>query len=277
MTTQFDINALAAPSQRGGGGRNPPALPRARPTATVRTKTSAIDLVTEADEAAERFIKAGMEAVLPGALFIGEESVAAEPTLLAETGARPTLPSIVDPIDGTFNFAAGVPLFGVMAAVVSGGETIAGVIYDPMGDDFVLAEKGAGAWQTGGDRPAVRLKAAGAGCARGDDRHGLDRLPAGREAGARDGQSRQGRLLLELPLRGARIPHLRRRAPALSDVQQADALGPSRRHADQPGGRRLCRPLRRLRPIEPRHVEGGLLLAPDRESWDMMRREIFVD
>ncbi len=122
-------------------------LPRFRrlDAGMVRQKSEAIDLVTEADERAEQFLKAGMDGAVPGALFVGEESVAADPPLLGRL-ASADLAVVVDPVDGTANFAAGLPLFAVMAAVVSKGETVAGVIYDPMGDDWLVAEKGSGAW-----------------------------------------------------------------------------------------------------------------------------------
>jgi fructose-1,6-bisphosphatase/inositol monophosphatase family enzyme len=126
----------------------------------VRQKTEAIDLVTEADEEAERYIKAAVEKLVPGALFVGEESVAKHPHLLdALNGA--TLAVVVDPVDGTANFAAGLPLFAVMASVVRNGETVAGVIYDPMGDDFVMAEKGSGAFMRFPDsKRDIRLQVA---------------------------------------------------------------------------------------------------------------------
>lgn len=112
--------------------------------ADIREKTSATDLVTEADEAAERFIARECRSLMPDALFVGEESVAADPALLDRLNEA-DLAIVVDPIDGTANFAAGVPLFAVMMAIVSRGETVAGLIYDPLGDDCMLAEKGAGA------------------------------------------------------------------------------------------------------------------------------------
>lgn len=111
----------------------------------VRQKSEAIDLVTEADEEAERFIKVEVAKLAPGALFVGEESVAQQPRLLDALNDA-ALAVVVDPVDGTANFAAGLPLFAVMASVVRNGETIAGIIYDPMGDDFVMAEKGSGAF-----------------------------------------------------------------------------------------------------------------------------------
>ena len=108
-------------------------LPRFRRLGSgdVRSKSEPADLVTEADEAAERLIRRAIETLAPGALFIGEESVAADPALLGKL-ADAEFAIIVDPVDGTFNFASGIPAFGVMASVVWKGETVAGVIYDPI-------------------------------------------------------------------------------------------------------------------------------------------------
>lgn len=144
MTAAIDIAALANLLQEAAVAE---ILPRFRNLGEgdVRMKTEAIDLVTEADEAAERLIRKGVKALLPDALFIGEEAVAADPTLLGNL-AGADLAVVVDPIDGTFNFAAGLTLFGVMLAVVSKGETVAGVIYDPIGNDWALVEKGSGSW-----------------------------------------------------------------------------------------------------------------------------------
>jgi fructose-1,6-bisphosphatase/inositol monophosphatase family enzyme len=138
-------------------------LPRFRrlDASMIRQKTEAIDLVTEADEEAERFIKAELEKLAPDALFVGEESVAADPGLL-DRFDRASLAVVVDPVDGTANFAAGLPLYAVMAAVVSRGETVAGIIFDPMGDDWVMAEKGGGAWLRRPDGSQVGLKVAAA-------------------------------------------------------------------------------------------------------------------
>lgn len=111
----------------------------------VRMKSEAIDLVTEADEAAERLIRDGIAEIMPDALFIGEEAVAADPALLGKL-AGADLAVVVDPIDGTFNFASGLALFGVMLSVVSKGETVAGLIYDPIGNDWAIVEKGSGSW-----------------------------------------------------------------------------------------------------------------------------------
>ena len=106
----------------------------------------------------------------------------------------------------------------LMAAVVSGGETVAGIIYDPMGDDWIMAEKGGGAWLRRPDGEAVRLQVGRAAAAAGDGRHGLGRLHARRHRGRSAAEYRQGAAGLELPLRRPRIPHLRLRPRASSSA-----------------------------------------------------------
>jgi fructose-1,6-bisphosphatase/inositol monophosphatase family enzyme len=154
----FDVDALMTILRDAAKAE---ILPRFRrlDTSMVRQKTEAIDLVTEADEEAERMIKARVAELAPEALFVGEESVAADPSLLERLGGA-ELAVVVDPVDGTANFAAGLPLFAVMASVVRKGETVAGIIYDPMGDDWFVAEKGAGAFMKRPDGGSERLKVA---------------------------------------------------------------------------------------------------------------------
>jgi fructose-1,6-bisphosphatase/inositol monophosphatase family enzyme len=136
-------------------------IPRFRKLAAgdVRMKNGPLDIVTEADEAAERMITRRLLARFPGALIVGEEATAADPSLLDGLDAA-ELAFVVDPIDGTSNYAAGLPLFGVMAAAVIGGEVVASVIYDPMGDDTALALRGEGAWLEGPDAVRVDLRVA---------------------------------------------------------------------------------------------------------------------
>lgn len=115
------------------------------PANAVRTKSGPLDLVTVADEAAEAAITAGLEQQFPGAIVVGEEATSANPDLLGKL-ADADLAFVVDPIDGTANFAAGVPLFGVMAAAIAHGEVIAAAIHDPISDDTAAAMRGEGAW-----------------------------------------------------------------------------------------------------------------------------------
>lgn len=113
--------------------------------ADLRTKSGPLDPVTVADEAAERALTAGLHAMFPDVVIIGEEAVSAEPRLMAAlSGTKPVF--VIDPIDGTQNYAAGLPLFGVMIALIEGDETRAGLIYDPIRDDTVVAMAGQGAF-----------------------------------------------------------------------------------------------------------------------------------
>ena len=100
----------------------------------VRSKIGPLDPVTVADEAAERALNAGFKELFPGDDVMGEEAASADPALLQRLQA-PGRVWIIDPIDGTANYAAGLPLFGVMAALVEEDRVLAGFIYDPMGDD----------------------------------------------------------------------------------------------------------------------------------------------
>jgi fructose-1,6-bisphosphatase/inositol monophosphatase family enzyme len=122
-------------------------LPRFRRLATgaVRMKSGPLDLVTDADEAAERVITAGLLARFQGCVVVGEEACAADPEVLGRL-AGADLAFVVDPVDGTANFAAGIPLFGCMAAAVVRGEIVAAWIHDPLGDDTAMALRGEGAW-----------------------------------------------------------------------------------------------------------------------------------
>lgn len=124
----------------------------------VREKTGPLDLVTEADEAAERFITAGLARRFPGAVVVGEEATAADPSRLGLL-AKADVAFVVDPVDGTANFAAGLPLFGVMAAAIIRGEVVAAAIHDPVGGDTAFALRGEGAWidGVGGQRTDLRV------------------------------------------------------------------------------------------------------------------------
>jgi fructose-1,6-bisphosphatase/inositol monophosphatase family enzyme len=125
----------------------------------VRMKSSVFDPVTEADEAAERFITAALLRRFPGALIVGEEATASDPSLLQRLGDA-ELAFTVDPIDGTRNFVAGLPLFGVMAAAIHRGRIVAGAIHDPICGDTVHAFRGQGAFLSGPGHEPRRLHVA---------------------------------------------------------------------------------------------------------------------
>lgn len=122
-------------------------LPRFRNLASgeIRQKSSAIDLVTDADEGAERLIAAALLKAFPGCTVIGEEAASKDPAVLDHLSDA-DLAFIVDPVDGTKNFASGLTLFAVMAAVTARGEVVAGIIHDPIGRDWAMTVRGEGAW-----------------------------------------------------------------------------------------------------------------------------------
>ena len=104
------------------------------------------DLVTIVDKAAERYLIDALTDVVPGAAFIGEEGVADNPSLLDSLVVAPAA-WLIDPIDGTKNFAQGDPDFGVMLAFVEAGRTRASWMAVPAAEPAgytVVAELGVG-------------------------------------------------------------------------------------------------------------------------------------
>ncbi|MEU0569186.1 inositol monophosphatase family protein [Nonomuraea sp. NPDC005983] len=126
----------ACEAARAAGPRLRKAF-RSRPQ--VATKRDFHDPVTEHDKAAEDTIRNVINMRRPGSVIVGEEG--------GVTGEG-DLTWYVDPIDGTANFAAGLPFFCVSIAVAVRGELVAGVVYDPVRDDEFSATT-AGAWCNG--------------------------------------------------------------------------------------------------------------------------------
>jgi len=116
------------------------------------TKEDPLDLVTAADRAAEEALTERLPELVPGSLVVGEEAVAADPSVLERLrGGAPTW--VVDPLDGTKNFAAGHGPFGTMVALVERGTLLAAGIYFIEGDRMFLAERGLGAFCNGARIP----------------------------------------------------------------------------------------------------------------------------
>jgi fructose-1,6-bisphosphatase/inositol monophosphatase family enzyme len=136
-------------------------LPRFRrlPPGSVRTKSGPLDLVTDADEAAEARITRALDTAFPGCLVLGEEAAAHDPGLIPRLAGAP-FAIVLDPIDGTSNFAAGLPLFGVMAAVVEHGKTTAAIILDPIVNSYSGALLGHGATEVAADGSTAPLQVA---------------------------------------------------------------------------------------------------------------------
>jgi myo-inositol-1(or 4)-monophosphatase len=106
-----------------------------------------IDLVTEIDRLSEDYILGEISRKFPGHSIMAEES--------GDTNGSTEHLWIVDPLDGTVNYAHGVPLFSVAIAYAHRGALTLGAVYDPMRDEMFLAEKGCGSWLNG--RP-LRVK-----------------------------------------------------------------------------------------------------------------------
>jgi fructose-1,6-bisphosphatase/inositol monophosphatase family enzyme len=273
MTWKVDVTALADLLRQAAKAE---ILPRFRRLGSgdVRAKSEATDLVTEADEQAERMIKAEVARLWPEALFIGEETVAADPGLLRMLEGA-DLAIIIDPVDGTFNFASGIPAFGVMASVVAGGETVAGIIYDPMGDDWVMAEKGGGAWLRRPDGGAERLSAAAPVA--------LEDMVGMASAGYLPREKRAEVLANLAKVRfvcNYRCAAHEYRAFAGGHVHYLmyNKLMPW----DHLAGTLICEEAGAYAahfdgsPYLPHHFGGGLLVAPDKASWEVLRREVFT-
>ena len=133
-------------------------LPRFRrlDPSMIETKSGPFDLVTEADIAAEAVLAQHVATLMPEALFVGEESVSADAALLDRFAAA-ELSVVVDPVDGTGNFASDLAVFGMILAVVHKGDTVFGVLYDPIMDDWIYGVRGQGAWFQRPGETRVRL------------------------------------------------------------------------------------------------------------------------
>ncbi|HKJ25068.1 MAG TPA: inositol monophosphatase family protein, partial [Myxococcota bacterium] len=131
------ILALAVRLAREAG-----ALQRARwgTELEIGTKSADVDLVTEVDRACEEIVVAAVQKERPG------------DAILAEEGGLRDVPGapwrwVVDPLDGTTNFAHGYPCFGVSIGVELEGRAVVGVVYNPILDELYHAVRGGGAFR----------------------------------------------------------------------------------------------------------------------------------
>ncbi|MCA9270986.1 MAG: inositol monophosphatase [Planctomycetales bacterium] len=109
----------------------------------IRTK-SANNLVTDADIEAEQTVAQAIRAAFPDHALLGEEGLA------GDVSAEHLW--VIDPLDGTNNFAHRIPHFAVSIAYYHRGQPMCGAIYNPARGDWFTAARGHGAWA--GDRPA---------------------------------------------------------------------------------------------------------------------------
>jgi myo-inositol-1(or 4)-monophosphatase len=158
MSLEHDLETLAIDIAREAG-----ELARTRReegVAIAATKSALADIVTEADREVEALIRARLKAARPDDGFLGEETG-------AESGAS-GVTWVVDPIDGTVNYAYGIPTYAVSIAAVRGEptpgewEALAGVVYTPVIGELFHAARGEGAW-LGAHRLAVNPEVGPAG------------------------------------------------------------------------------------------------------------------
>jgi len=144
MTELLDLAIRAA---RAGGAILRDGVNNAH---DIRYKEGEYNLVTEIDTRSEREIIGMIHTEHPDHTFLAEESGAA--------ATQSEYRWIIDPLDGTVNYAHGLPVFCVSIALEVGGKIILGVIYHPMLDELFTAEKNAGAFLNG-KRIAVSCEA----------------------------------------------------------------------------------------------------------------------
>lgn len=108
---------------------------------SVSHKSTTLDLVTDVDLLSEQYIKEKIAAHYPKHQILAEES--------GHQQADSEYRWLVDPLDGTTNYAHGYPCFAVSLALEQSGEIILGVVYDPIHDELFAAERGHGATLNG--------------------------------------------------------------------------------------------------------------------------------
>ncbi len=230
------------------------------------------EVVTIADTETERVLSERFRSLLPGSYVVGEEAVSADPAVMdLLEGPEPVW--VIDPIDGTSNYASGKPVFAVMVALVVAGETRNAWIHDPIGARCLTAEQGAGAWMSG-QRLAVKESVAAS------DMSGT--LHASQYA---------------LPDTAAKIKANREKVQALPSLRCAGheylRLATAQMHfslftrlmpwdhvagcliQEEAGGVALCfdgTPYTALR-----HQEKGLLIAPSKDAWLELQATLLAD
>jgi len=105
---------------------------------SIEKKAGPNDLVTEVDKASEALIMQIIRESFPDHFILSEE--------IGEVKMDSSYKWIIDPIDGTVNFANGIPLCCVSIGVEKDGEMIMGAVYNPMMQEFYFAERGQGAY-----------------------------------------------------------------------------------------------------------------------------------
>ncbi|NKK76631.1 inositol monophosphatase family protein [Rhizobium leguminosarum] len=240
--------------------------------ADVSEKTSAIDLVTQADVLAEQRITAALRERFPAALVVGEEAYDADRSVVPAL-ADAELAFVIDPVDGTFNFAAGLPVFGTMLAVTVRGETVAGIIHDPVLGDTVTAIKGAGTVLTRQDGQSTKLQVA--------EPASLNQMVGGMSWGHMDEPNRSricanmAKIRMTFAFNCSAYEYWMVASGKLHFIGHTklmpwDHLAGVLAHQEAGGHTAKFDGT----PYRPGETVGGIISAPDKESWQLIRREI---
>lgn len=145
MTGKEELAAIARSVALGAGrlvlqtGRRRPS--RAALVEDATRKSSATDLATKSDRAAERFIVEQLRALRPNDGILGEEG--------SRDAGTSGMTWLVDPIDGTTNFVYDFPAWTVSIAVADENGAIAGAVYEPVRDECFVAARGGGSTLNG--------------------------------------------------------------------------------------------------------------------------------
>jgi fructose-1,6-bisphosphatase/inositol monophosphatase family enzyme len=241
----------------------------------ISEKSGPMDLVTVADEAAEQRLTVGLQRLFPGCAVVGEEGATRDMTLLQQVSTAP-LCFVVDPIDGTYNFASGLPLFGVIVAVIAAGRTVGALIHDPVGDDTAMALAGEGAWMEcpDGTRTPLHVAAPAAPAAMSgaiswrympEPRRSLvcSRLPRAGSSWDYRCAAHQYRLMAGGHCHYSVYNRLLPWDHAAGVLLHAEAGG----YAAMLDGSAY----------DPAVMEGGMICAPDRASWAALRTVLFEE
>lgn len=237
--------------------------------AGVREKTGPTDLVTLADEAGERALTPLLADLLPGSTVLGEEAVSVDKSILDRVhGDAPVW--IIDPVDGTLNFANGRPLFAVIVALVCRGETLAGWIHDPCDGRMATAVKGQGAWLNGARvhvAPPVPLREmVGALSTR------FCAEPLGRQLEERGKALGERVCLASAAQEYLRLLEGRSHFSVYHRLMPWDHAAGVLLHAEAGGYSALLDGT----PYRATTLGGGVMLAPDRASWQALHAHLFA-
>ncbi|WP_296085474.1 inositol monophosphatase family protein [uncultured Agrobacterium sp.] len=266
-----DVDFLVATVADAGASE---IMPRFRnlSASAISEKTSAVDLVTEADILAEQRITAALLQRFPSAHIVGEEAYDADRSVIPALRDAP-LAFVIDPVDGTFNFASGFPAFGTLLAVTVKGETVAGIIHDPVMGDSIVSVKGAGAVLKRENGSEAKMRVAEAvgltdmvGIFSWGHSH-PDRRPMI--------AANMAKTKMALSLNCSAHEYWLVAAGKLHFIGHEklmpwDHLAGVLTHQEAGGHTAKLDGT----PYRPGDTEGGILSAPDRESWKMLRREI---